>query len=140
MLAFSSALRLRMSLRAPPPGSYPTAIYTSPIISFLTVSDVCMFASALRRSHHPLYMPYGVICLRAHLITAPQRFPTIVQAHIDSRPPKIKHFTAHLPATHSYVRQASAALTRDDFQDMDHSVPKKPISPSPPSSGTPAAP
>lgn len=75
----------------------------------------------------------------AHLINALPRFQTTVHANIDSRPPKIKHFTAHLPATHSYVRQASTALTRDDFQDMDHSVPKKPIRPLPPSSGTPAA-
>lgn len=73
----------------------------------------------------------------AHLINALPRFRTTVHANIDSRPPKINHFAAHMPATHSYVRQASAALTRDDLQDMDHSVPKKPISPSPPSQARP---
>ena len=53
----------------PSPGSFPTAIYTSPIISFSAILDVYMFTGALRRSFHPLYMPHGGIC--------PQITPTL---------------------------------------------------------------
>lgn len=53
----------------PSPGSFPTAIYTSPIISFSVILDVYMFTGALRRSYHPFYMPHGGIC--------PQITPTL---------------------------------------------------------------
>ena len=53
----------------PSPGSFPTAIYTSSIISFSVILDVYMFTGTLRRSYHPLYMPHGGIC--------PQITPTL---------------------------------------------------------------
>ena len=41
-----------------------------------------------------------------HLINALQRFPTIVQAHIDSRPPKIKHLPPICPQRiHMFVKR-----------------------------------
>ena len=53
----------------PSPGSFPTAIYTSPIISFSVILDVYMFTGAIRQSYHPLYMPHSGIC--------PQITPTL---------------------------------------------------------------